>query len=84
MFLIEKGNTQVIGWLRASLWVPFCVILRLETGPDNHKRRLIYVKQSKGHRGGATCFSTQTQNMPKLIFTNFQYINGRLAKKLTC
>ena len=47
MFLIEKCNIQLVGWLRSAKWVPFYVILRVEIGPDNHNRRFIYVhKQS--------------------------------------
>jgi hypothetical protein len=61
MFLIEKRNMQVVGWLRASMWVQFYVILRFETGPDNHNRRLIYVRmQSYGHRGGAILLLNST------------------------
>jgi uncharacterized membrane protein YGL010W len=44
--LMEKRNMLVVDWLRSSLLVPFYVILRFGTGPDNN-RRLIYVyKQS--------------------------------------
>jgi hypothetical protein len=47
LFLIEKRNMQFVGWLRSSMRVPFYVILGIETGPDNHNRRLVYVnKQS--------------------------------------
>lgn len=54
MFLTEKRNMQVVGWLRASMWVPFYVILRFETSSDNQNRRLIYVRmQSCGQRGVA-------------------------------
>jgi hypothetical protein len=52
---------KFVGWLLASMWVPFYVILRFETGSDNHNRQLIYVRmQSCGQRGGAILLLNST------------------------
>lgn len=73
LFLIEKRNIQVVGWLRSSIWVPFYIILRVETGPDNQNRLLIYVPNNPKAIGEEqSCFSSPIQHTPKLIFTNFQ------------
>jgi hypothetical protein len=72
VFVMEKRNMLVVGWWLSSMLVPFYVILKLETGPDNN-RRLIYVYSSpKAIEDEQSCFSTPVQHTPKLIFTKFQ------------